>query len=329
MRVEDLRPKAVELSLALRAGKTELALDLLEKLLVLQTKPEVTKELMAVLRNVLGTAARQRDKTLFLKLLERCREPLLQLSEQEEAQEEFLELLNALLFEVCDKKIVGSGTVLQQLCKAFYKHANRGMKEAWCVETLSLAARILRRGWVEVGQWLLRRVLKLVCKEQDIQLLQRLMPRIELHMVQACRYDGLEKTIQAYLPIQGLYLWLLKQAEQKDGHLGQAELVLALRSLREWITNSATAQMQEELELYEAWNQVLLEQVGAGGKEADDAVINKAGKTLQRRRQLLQLAILYWNRTKPKSSRKQVRYLQELLEPDVISPKLKKLLERV
>jgi len=41
---------------------------------------------------------------------------------------------------------------------------------------------------------------------------------------------------------------------------------------------------------------------------------------------LVQLEINYWHLTKPKTSRKQLEYLADLLEPDVVPSEYRKLL---
>lgn len=327
MREDELRPTAVELCMEIRAGRAERAEYLLDRILALKDKPQVALELLGAVQNALTTASRLRDQSLFIKLLTKCRQPLLLFLVHPHTHEAYMELMNALLFVVCDKKIDGARYELQVLCRAFFFLAKPELREAWSTEALSLAARILRRGWLEQGQWLLRLVLKQLWKKGDKALIQRTLGRLELHMILSCRYDDVTKTLEYYKVVFSFYKLLLERAirlsadprkEDLKGKRGEAfdYLVMTLRSVREWLCNSATTLMIEELELFEEWDRVMKEQ-------------KLSPKVWQRERQLLQLELKYWNLTKPKSSRKQFRYLQEMLEPDFIKPELQALLEEV
>lgn len=324
MKEEDLRPTAVELCLAIKAGKSERIEDLADKLLLLSSKPEVTGELLGALKSVFTAASRQKDTSIFIKLLEKSQAALLELLERSQFHKEYLELLNALLFVSCDKKLVGTANLLNKLCRGFFVKTDAFSRESWCQETLSLAARMLRRCWVPVGQWLLLLLLKLVWKSRNGKLLQNLLNRAELHMILSCRYDGLEKTLASYWPVQVLYLLMVRKAEQGKVTEAYGPLVMALRSLREWLGNSAVCLMQDELEVYEAWHNWLVRNF----PEAEQQTPAQK-KAFARRKQLVQLEIKYWNLTKPKTSRKQMRYLQELLEPNYLSKLQARVLELV
>ena len=63
--------------------------------------------------------------------------------------------------------------------------------------------------------------------------------------------------------------------------------------------------MQDELEIIRQWQELL--KANAPKELQDMADV------------LVQLEILYWNRTKPKTSRKQLEYLMDLLEPNKIN----------
>lgn len=345
MREDELRPTAVELCMEIRAGRTERAEYLLDRILTLKDKPQMALELLGAVQNALTTASRLRDQSLFIKLLTKCRQPLLLFLVHPHTHKAYMELMNALLFVVCDKKIDGARYELQVLCRAFFILVKPELREAWSTEALSLAARILRRGWLEQGQWLLRLVLKQLWKRGDKAFIQRTLGRLELHMILSCRYDDVTKTLEYYKVVFSFYKLLLERAlklartgrqvgtgaENPGGDnapmgassaklVNRSEafdyLVMTLRSVREWLCNSATTLMIEELELFEEWDRVMKEQ-------------KLSPKVWQRERQLLQLELKYWNLTKPKSSRKQFRYLQEMLEPDFIKPELQALLEEV
>ena len=63
--------------------------------------------------------------------------------------------------------------------------------------------------------------------------------------------------------------------------------------------------MQDELEIIRKWQELL--KANAPKELQDMADV------------LVQMEILYWNRTKPKTSRKQLEYLMDLLEPNKIN----------
>ena len=75
--------------------------------------------------------------------------------------------------------------------------------------------------------------------------------------------------------------------------------------VREWIANVARVSMKDELEIIRQWQELLKANVPENLQELTDI--------------LVQLEILYWNQTKPKTSRKQLEYLMDLLEPNKIS----------
>ena len=320
----EIRPTVVELCLALQNGQKDRIAYLTDRLLSLKLESEKGEEILRALQSVLIAASRVREQEVFCSLLEKFREPLLLLLTYPQLQDAYLELLNTLLFTVADKKVTAARAMVQKLCRSYFLQVEPALQEELVVETLSVAARMLRRGWQSEGQWLLRIVVRYLWKRADLQTLQRLLGRIELHMILSCRYDGLEQTLINFAPVQGLYLLLVKRAEEKPEQEGADWLELVLRSLREWIGNAAGSMLQEELELYESWYQWLVP-----AEQKTGVLTAGEQKQRQRRLQLVQLELNYWGMTKPKTSRKQLPYLQELLEPEVISPKLKSLLEKM
>ena len=81
------------------------------------------------------------------------------------------------------------------------------------------------------------------------------------------------------------------------------------------MTNIARSTMQEDMDIFRQWYQYLWQLAG------EDA------QRKQRLLALLQLSIEYWHSTLPKSSKKQLRFLQDLLQPNCVSAECEALLK--
>ena len=150
-------------------------------------------------------------------------------------------------------------------------------------------------------------MLKALTDKQDMQLLKHTLLLLNMHLQMYSRWDGFENAFLAYKELQYFYLQLLQKAGdvQIDEAVRKQYLVTALRYVREWIANVARVTMQDELDIICQWQELLKANVPAELQELADV--------------LVQLEILYWNQTKPKTSRKQLEYLMDLLEPNKIT----------
>ena len=81
--------------------------------------------------------------------------------------------------------------------------------------------------------------------------------------------------------------------------------------------NVSRSTMVDDMDIFRQWYQYLWQMAGEDKQRKG------------RLRLLWQLAIRYWQGTRPKTSRKQVRYLQDLLEPSAITTAYEKLLQSV
>ena len=113
-----------------------------------------------------------------------------------------------------------------------------------------------------------------------------------------------------------LLLVLVRRSGRRTIPLEQraAYLQLALRMVRDLVTNIARSTMQEDMDIFRQWYQYLWQLAGEDGKRKQSLLL------------LLQLSIRYWQNTLPKSSKKQLRFLEDLLQPLLISKEYEELL---
>ena len=135
-----------------------------------------------------------------------------------------------------------------------------------------------------------------------------------MHLQMYSRWDGFENAFVAYKELQYFYLLLLKRVGKLNlpEDLRKQYLVVTLRAIREWIANVARVGMQDDLDIIRQWQELLKEQLSQSIQPWVDV--------------LVQLEINYWHLTKPKTSRKQLEYLADLLETDVLPKEYRSLL---
>ena len=194
-----------------------------------------------------------------------------------------------------------------------------------CGELLNLAARMARRGWRGEARFVLRIVAWAALKDgpqerkNALPLWQSIMAPLNLHFTVYARWDGFTKACEVYYELVLLLLVLVRRSGRRTIPLEQraAYLQLALRTVRDLVTNIARSTMQEDMDIFRQWYQYLWQLAG-----------EDVGRK-QRLLLLLQLSISYWHSTLPKSSKKQLRFLRDLLEPSYISAGYETLLRRI
>lgn len=277
-------------------------------------------ELLGGIKDVLLLTVRKQQRELFCDLLVQATPVLLALLKRKELAEEKSSFLQAMAFAVCDRRLVQVLPLLRRLLKTFFASGAEQavLGELWS-ELLNLCARMLRRGWRDEASWLLRLLLWVLLRQNDIKVWQKALLSLQMHVVVYARWDGFINACKAYKELQYLYLLLVKRAGNKRMEPSEREqyLLLVMRSLRDLVANVSRAQMEDDMEVFQSWHEYLLEL--AGENEA------------KRRRLLamLQLAIGYWQSTRPKTSRKQLKYLQRLLLPNLVNAEYKQMLERI
>ena len=305
----------LEVCLAVRRDELQAARDGFTKILESAAKQSLFK----AIGDCLLAAVRRQQRQLFDEWLEQAREALLSLAAEPERSAEAADFLTRLSFVVCDRRLAEAQPALAQLVRRFAKAASADIAARLWAELLSLAARMARRGWREETAFLLRLYLRELLKRDDSAVWQQRLLALQLHFVAYARWDGFTKACAAYQELLLLFLLLVRRAGKKIYTKEQQEqyLLLSLRTLRGIISNAARSSMKDDMEIFRELYQYLWQ---------------LAGDNKRRRQQLqllLQLAISYWQSSLPKTSRKQARFLEDLLQPSLIDKLHEDLLNRI
>ena len=292
----------LEVCLAVRRDELQAAREGFTKILAAVEKQSLFK----AIGDCLLAAVRRQQRQLFDEWLEQARGALL--SATAEGSAEVADFLTRLSFVVCDRRLAEAQPALAQLVRRFAKAAPADISARLWAELLSLAARMARRGWREEAAFLLRLYLRELLKKDESAVWQQRLLALQLHFVAYARWDGFTKACSAYQELLFLFLLLVRRAGKKIYTKEQQEqyLLLSLRTLRGIISNAARSSMKDDMEIFRELYQYLWQ---------------LAGESKRRRQQLqllLQLAISYWQSSLPKTSRKQARFLEDLLQPSLI-----------
>ncbi|WP_293736320.1 hypothetical protein [uncultured Phascolarctobacterium sp.] len=305
----------LEVCLAVRRDELQAARDGFTKILESAAKQSLFK----AIGDCLLAAVRRQQRQLFDEWLEQAREALLSLAAEPERSAEAAEFLTRLSFVVCDRRLAEAQPALAQLVRRFANAAAVDIAAKLWAELLSLAARMARRGWSEETAFLLRLYLRELLKRDDSAVWQQRLLALQLHFVAYARWDGFTKACAAYQELLLLFLLLVRRAGKKIYTKEQQEqyLLLSLRTLRGIISNAARSSMKDDMEIFRELYQYLWQLAGD----------NK--RLRQQLQLLLQLAISYWQSSLPKTSRKQARFLEDLLQPSLIDKLYEDLLNRI
>lgn len=305
----------LEVCLAVRRDELQAARDGFTKILESAAKQSLFKDI----GDCLLAAVRRQQRQLFDEWLEQAREALLSLAAEPERSAEAADFLTRLSFVVCDRRLAEAQPALAQLVRRFANAASADIAARLWAELLSLAARMARRGWREETAFLLRLYLRELLKRDDSAVWQQRLLALQLHFVAYARWDGFTKACAAYQELLLLFLLLVRRTGKKIYTKEQQEqyLLLSLRTLRGIISNAARSSMKDDMDIFRELYQYLWQ---------------LAGDNKRRRQQLqllLQLAISYWQSSLPKTSRKQARFLEDLLQPSLIDKLHEDLLNRI
>lgn len=309
----------LRLCVVLQQGKVEEAVALLPQLYkMLETA--VPTVYFDTIKNILSTASRKRCDTLFLQILQDKQQPLLVLVEREGSKDLARRFLDFLVFTVCDRRLEQARQIVQTLVEGFTRNLPEDRLLSFCNEWTSLIARIARRQWQEETDWLLTTLLHQLWRYGDVKLYQKVIWQLQMHVAMYCRYDSFEGMLKLYHRLFSSYLKLIGFAEKKyiARNLRAEWLQVALRSFSEMVLQLARVQMLEEQEIYQKLYNLLC---GADKEE----------KTKRELRwlHLLQLSITYWWYRHPKSSRRQVEYLDNIMKPYAVCEECRELLARM
>ena len=323
----------VDICVALRQGRTEAAMNGWQRLVEpaeLETALEAQVAQVTLEQNASNAAWLQQAG---LCLLTAVRVKSTQLAQQwlrvpaivaafkqQELAQFGSKLLVDLAFAVCDKRQAELQPELWPLARAWLKSAQGWQQvEALLGELLNLAARMARRGWQSEARFALRLVVRMALTQREPAFWQALLARFNLHFTGFAHWDGFPKACKVYAELALLLLILVRRAGRASEPETQriAYLQLALRSVRAWVTNISRSTMQEDMDIFRQWYQFMWQLAGEDARRKLQLLL------------LLQLSIKYWHSTLPKSSKKQLRFLQDLLEPNLVSEAYEELLKRI
>lgn len=230
------------------------------------------------------------------------------------------DFLEAMLFAICDHR-------LENLHDRFYEYVaifQSSCQDVWnlknfYVELGSLAARMSMRKWDKQAMWLLEMIFDEASKRSDLKFLQQLLYHIDMNSIMYAKNFSAGTMYILYRKVQCTYMHLLDKIadDNLDQYYKKEVLIIALRGERNLMSNLARITMQDEMDIYDEWYDHMIYLFGKDEKFRPLAIM------------LVQMTITYWNRTQPKSSRKQVRYLEKILLPSYIKGTYAELLEEI
>lgn len=298
---------------ALKASEIDLAEQCF--LLIVSDNCISEKTKVRFIQGMLTAAARARQDALFIKWLQ-LSESMIKSAVSNNA-ELILEFLKSITFIICDKRYTQSFTSLRNiLYEFFYLTKNKNILSNLINEWTILTAQISKRQWFDVTDFLLRSVFYAVLKKADLYFVKLLLLQISIHFAMYSRWDGFANAFRVYKNLQIFILLLIKKAGNSkiDYYTRRQYLLVALRSVRDLIANISRTSMQDDLQVIRQWHDLLL---------ADDRC------SINSRKCFIQLVIAYWCKTKPKTSKKQLKYLADLIEDDLLSDDYKKMLQEI
>lgn len=313
---------AVNIIEAVRANRLDEARGGFETLL---TEEKDDHKILLVVHKVILALARKNNQELCVSFLEQAQNRLMcyfafgQIASNEDLAKEAVHFMQSMVYTVCDRKITAAFPIMGSFSLCLSRVLTSKQAEAFWQEWLNLAAQMARRGWQAETSWLLRTTFCGVYLAKDLRLLTMVLQQLVLYFTAHAKWDGFYKACEAYVDLFYFYLMLLRKVEKTDQPEAErvALLQLALRNVRYLMSNAARVTMVDDMESFRAWYQFLWQYAGT----------NK----LRRKRllNLLQLAIMYWAGTLPKTSRKQMKHLEDLLTPDMVSPLQRELMKKI
>lgn len=261
-------------------------------------------------------ALRHRQRQLFAAWMQESRLRLEQLLGNLQLAHQGGSILLRLTFAVCDRRLAEVRPMLALLVRRWLRtHAgDTAMLQEFMGEWLSLAARMARRRWREETAFLLREAGRWLLKQDDLQWWPWSLQQLQLHFVVYARWDGFDKACRIYRELTLLYRLLLRRVLRKQQ---TALLQLLLRHLRDVTANVSRSAMLDDADIFRQWYSFWW-QLTAEDKNAREELLR-----------LLQLAITYWQQTMPKTSRKQIKLLKDLLQPNLIAGQYALLLQKI
>ena len=302
----------LETCVALREGREENACTAFSGIIA----EAADNEALQAISCCLLVALRHRQRQLFAAWMQASRLRLEQLLVNPQLARQGGSVLLQLAFAVCDRRLSEERVALALLARRWLRtHAgDTALLQEFMAEWLNLAARMARRRWREETAFLLREAGRWLLKQDDLQWWAWSLQQLQLHFVVYARWDGFDKGCRMYRELTLLYRLLLRRVLRKQQ---TALLQLLLRHLRDVTTNVSRSAMLDDADIFRQWYSFWW-QLTAEDKSAREELLR-----------LLQLAITYWQQTMPKTSRKQIALLKDLLQPNLIVGEYALLLQKI
>lgn len=302
----------LETCIALRDGREENACTAFSGIIA----EAADNEALQAISCCLLVALRHRQRQLFAAWMQESRPRLEQLLVNPQLEHQGGSVLLRLTFAVCDRRLSEVRPMLALLVRRWLRtHAgDTALLQEFMAEWLNLAARMARRRWREETAFLLRETGRWLLKQQDLQQLAWSLQQLQLHFVVYARWDGFDKGCRMYRELTLLYRLLLRRVLRKQQ---TALLQLLLRHLRDVTANVSRSAMLDDADIFRQWYSFWW-QLTAEDKNAREELLR-----------LLQLVITYWQQTMPKTSRKQIKLLKDLLQPNLIAGQYALLLQKI
>lgn len=266
------------------------------------------------MRYIACMAARTHTKELFTVVVSKLAVLYADRKNFEGSYEKFSELLKVLLFIAVDRKYTEVIPMLQWLGLRFAAEADEEYVADFLREWACMAAQTTRRGWEEVSKPLLSGLLRFLLKQRSFKLTRKLLLCIAMHMQMLAAWDGAERVLRYYEPVQTFSLIVLKRAlKEKDEGKRIRWARLVLRWWRDFIAAAARHTLSDETEVYQLWHKFAQE--------------NLSAKRFLRVSLLQQLTISYWSLTQPRTTNRRVNALGNITENYLIDEDLQNLLQ--
>lgn len=302
----------LETCVALREGREENACTAFSGIIA----EAADNEALQAISCCLLVALRHRQRQLFAAWMQAGRPRLEQLLVNPQLARQGGSVLLQLAFAVCDRRLSEERSALALLARRWLRtHAGDvALLQEFMTEWLNLAARMARRHWREETAFLLREAGRWLLKQDNLQWLPWSLQQLQLHFVVYARWDGFDKACRMYRELTLLYRLLLRRVLRKQQ---TALLQLLLRHLRDVTANVSRSAMLDDADIFRQWYSFWW-QLTAEDRSAREELLR-----------LLQLAITYWQQTMPKTSRKQITLLKDLLQPNLIVGQYALLLQKI
>lgn len=305
----------LETSIALRDGREQNACTAFSGIIA----EAADNEALQAISCCLLVALRHRQRQLFTAWMHASRPRLEQLLVNPQLAHQGGSALLQLTFAVCDRRLAEVRPILALLVRRWLRTqaGNTALLQEFMAEWLNLAARMARRRWREETAFLLREAGRWLLKQDDLQWWPWSLQQLQLHFVVYARWDGFDKACRIYRELTLLYRLLLRRVPKAQPAQQTALLQLLLRHLRDVTANVSRSAMLDDADIFRQWYSFWW-QLTAEDKNAREELLR-----------LLQLVITYWQQTMPKTSRKQIKLLKDLLQPNLIAGQYALLLQKI